>query len=103
MNALIDTILAVENDATQLLEKARAEAKTLEKKAESEIAALQEEINAKVAQQVTAFRETAERRHADDAAKEKQAAQDALAALERIPGAVVSKQVDMIVARFREI
>ncbi len=103
MNALIDTILSVENEANQLLEKARAEAKALEKKAAADIAALQQEMADKVVQKVAAFRETAERRHAEAAANEEQAGKQAVAALDTIPEAAISKQVNMIVARFCEI
>jgi len=103
MNLLIDSILSVENEANALIEQARTEAKALEKRADNEIAALQQEIAAKVEQQVAAFRETAVRRHEEEVAKEGAAARKALETVDRIPADLISRQVDKIVARFREI
>jgi F0F1-type ATP synthase membrane subunit b/b' len=103
MNLLIDSILSVENEANALIEQARAEAKALEKQADNEIAALQQEIAAKVEQQVAAFRETAGKRHEAEVAKEGIEARKALESVDRISGDLISRQVDKIVSRFREI
>jgi F0F1-type ATP synthase membrane subunit b/b' len=103
MNLLIDSILSVENEANALIEQARAEAKALEKRADNEIAALQQEIAAKVEQQVAAFRETAGKRHEAEVAKEGIEARKALESVDRISGDLISRQVDKIVSRFREI
>jgi F0F1-type ATP synthase membrane subunit b/b' len=103
MNLLIDSILSVENEANALIEQARAEAKALEKQADNEIAALQQEIAAKVEQQVAAFRETAGKRHEAEVAKEGIEARKALESVDRIPADLISRQVDKIVSRFREI
>lgn len=103
MNSLIENILAMENEANQVLERARAEATALEKKTSAEIAAIQQEATTKVGEQIAAFRETAERRHAEAVADTQSIAQQALQALDAIPGETLSRQVMQILNAFREI
>lgn len=103
MDSLIDRLLTVEGEAGAVIETARAEAKELDKQANAAIAAMRQEVSAEVDRKLAAFREELLKRHEVETAKQKAEAERALEEVGRVPEAVVSRQVEKAVARFREI
>lgn len=103
MDSLIDKLLAVEGEAGAVIEKARVEAKELDKQSNAAIAAMRQEVSAEVNRKLAAFREGLFKRHESESAKQKAEAEKALEEVGRVPEVVISRQVEKVVARFREI
>ncbi len=103
MDSLINKVLEVENEAAAIIEKAHAEAKEIEKRVGAELASFGKETAAKVEQRIVAFREEAMRRHEREAEKQAEEARKALEGVGHIPAELISRQVEKVVARFREI
>jgi len=103
MESLIDRLLSVENEAGAIIEKARVEAKEVEKQAKSDIAAVQKEVAATVEEKFAGFREQALSKHEKDVADQEAEARKTLEAISHVPADLISKQAEKIAARFREI
>jgi len=103
MNSLIDNVLSLENDASTIIEKARVEAKELEKRVSNDITKIQQESQAMLEKKLVSFREEAGRRHEQEVAQQAIKAQQMLEKVDSIPAALIEKQIEKIVNRFREI
>jgi hypothetical protein len=102
MESLIQNILSIENQANEILEKARGESREREKSALDQIAAIQQEIAGQVEARVGVFREAAEKQHKDDVAQAQAESQRALSAIDHIGQDVINRHVDRVVARYLE-
>jgi F0F1-type ATP synthase membrane subunit b/b' len=103
MESLVQNILSLENQANDLLEKARADAREHEKSAADKIAEIQQEISAQVESRVADFRAKAEQQHQEDVAQAQAESQRALAAVDHIGQEVIARHVDSVVARYLEL
>lgn len=103
MDSLIDRLLKLEGEAGAVIDKARAEAKELEKQTNADIAAMRKEVSVGVDRKSAAFREEALQRYEADAAQQKQEAEKVIESIGRVPEELISRQVEKVVARFREI
>ena len=79
MASLIENILSIENQANEIVAKAHAESKALEKGALAEIQRVRQEIDAQTEQRIEAFRKDAEQKHQATLAAEKEEAARRLA------------------------
>lgn len=102
MKTLVDHVLSIENEAAGILEVARAEAKRIEQDAGVGAAALRAAAATDAAQRVAAFREAAREKLERDIAAAEAEGKRALAALEHIRGETIERQVQRVIARFRE-
>lgn len=103
MNSLIDKLVSVESDANALIEQAKNEAKTIEKRVKDDIEAIQRELDAGLEQKIAAFRVEAQKRYEGEAQLQAEKARQMLAELDKIPASSVAAQVEKLVTRFREI
>jgi hypothetical protein len=103
MNSLIDRVLSVESEASAIIEKARADARELEKRSNIDIDVIHNEAAVQVEKKIAAFRDEATRKHEEEVAKQEVNARNALEEVDRISTGVIFKQVEKIVDRFREI
>ena len=103
MESLVQNIMSLENQANDLLEKARADAGDREKSAADKIAEIQQEIAAQVESRVAEFRASAEQQHQEDVAQAQVESQRALAAVDQIGQEVIARHVDSVVARYLEL
>lgn len=103
MKSLIDDILSLEGEANSVLERARVQAKDLEKGAEAQMAAIQEEVRAAAEQRIAQYRAEAEKKHQADLAQARSSNERALKSIEQISESAVAGQVRRVVARFREL
>lgn len=102
MASLIEDVLSIENQANEIVAKAHAESKNLEKTALTEIERVRQEIDAQTAQRVEAFRADALKRNQEALAAEKQEAARHIASLDRLDAGLVQKLSGMVVTKFRE-
>lgn len=103
MNSLIDRVLSVEEEACAIIEKARAEARELEKRAAVDISLIQKEALANVEKKIEAYREQALQKHEHDIAAQEAESRQVLESINQIPNSLIDAQIEKVVARFREI
>lgn len=103
MNSLIDNILSLEGEANSVLDRARAQAKEIEKDAEVQVAAIQEEVRTAAEQRIAQYRAEAEKKHQADLVQARAGHERALKSIEQISESAVAAQVQRVVARFREL
>ncbi|HOZ49946.1 MAG TPA: hypothetical protein PLO37_24430 [Candidatus Hydrogenedentes bacterium] len=100
MGSLIESIVSLEKEARDVVERARREAERLDSEAHAQIASARSEIAAQVDARIASARGDIEKKHRGDMAEADRAAQAALEAIERIPQSVIESQSARIVERF---
>lgn len=103
MNSLIERVLSVEDEAADIIEKARTEAKELEKQVKACIVQIHNDSRIKMEERMATFRTEALRRHEEALANQEIRARKAVEAVKSIPDDLLKKHVEKIVNRFREM
>lgn len=99
----MESIVALESEADSTVERARAEAKAMEKNAAEEVDAYRKKLADQTDQQISAFRLEMEEKHGRLVAQAKEELAQALSALDQIGAETLQKQIDRIVTRFSEL
>jgi vacuolar-type H+-ATPase subunit H len=102
MELLIDKIVSLESEANKIIEKARNDAKEMEKSVNTAIVAVQDELHKVLEKRVSDFRDEANLRQEKAIAEQSAETQRVLASVGSISNVVIAKQVDKIVNRFCE-
>lgn len=102
MASLIENVLSIENQANEIIAKAQAESKNLEKTALAEIERVRQEIDAQTEQRIEAFRADTAKTHEATLAQEKQLAEEQMASLDRLEPGLAQKLAGPIAAKLRE-
>lgn len=102
MEPLIESILGLENEADGILSAARADSAERERKAAQEAEAHRSQLEADVDRRLAAFEKEAEAKYKADVAQSEQELKASLESIDGIPTALFDKQVERVVARFRE-
>ncbi len=101
MASLIEDVLSIESRANDIIIKAHADAKNLEKSAQAEIDRAVAEIEARTAQRVEAYRRDAEEKQKAALAAEKADLACRTSVLERMDPAHIERMAGLVVAEFR--
>ena len=103
MSSLVENILAIEKEASDVVARAHEEAAAITKRASEEIAAYGATLAEATERRIAEFRRQAEARHQQDLVQATAEFNAALEAIERVPAEVVQKQVTYVVNTFREL
>jgi len=102
MQSLIDNIIALENEADEQIEKARAEAQKIRAAAEEELRLYREELARELEQRLKEMRQSAEKQFQQAVTDEEQRSKEALNTIANIPQNIIQSQIDRVLSRFRE-
>jgi hypothetical protein len=103
MVTLIKDVVGLESEAEAIVIQAHAEAKQLENAAEEEIVACRAELTGRTHRKIAEFQRYTEETYKRVLAEAEEELQAALDALDRIPHDKLSRQVDLIVSRFKDL
>lgn len=102
MEALIDTVLALEQEADRVIEQAHNSAKQIKSAAEEDLRTYREHLAHERQQRLQDMEQAAKDRFERISAEEEQRARDALKAITTIPQDRTESQIERILSRFRE-
>ena len=102
MTSLIDSVLALEEQADRMLANARLEADRIAQSASQDVARLCREIDREAAAKLESLRSAIEQQLAADLSHADAEQANSLAALDQIATVVIPKQADRIVNAFLE-
>ena len=102
MEPLIDTVLALEQEADRLIEQAHGLAKQIKSAAEEELRTYRDQLAHERQQRLQDMEQAAKDRFERVAAEEEGRAKDALKAIATIPQDMIESQIERILSRFRE-
>lgn len=103
MSGLVKDVVDLEAEADAVIEKARAEARELDRAVKRDIASYQDRVGTDLDARVQVYREEAEARHARMMADARDELERALRSLERVPEGTLRAQVDRILERCRSL
>lgn len=103
MSSLVENILAIEKEASDVVARAHGEAAAIAKRAGEEIAAYRATLAEATERRIAEFRLQAEARHQQDLAQAAAEFSATAEAIEHVPADVLQKQVTFIVNKFREL
>jgi len=101
MSSLVQSILTIENEASNVVARAHEEAAALAKQADEKIAAQRAALAEETARRIEEFRKSAAERHEKDLAGAEAAHRAALDAIDQIPQSRIQQEVDRIIDAFR--
>lgn len=103
MASLIESVVSLESQASQIVEAAHAQAKEIEGGVKAELRAQRSGIEEETSRRIEAFRAEAESRHNNEMAAAEGDFDAACHLIEGLDVQSVRKQIDLIIARFREL
>jgi hypothetical protein len=103
MASLMENVLSLEQEADALVAAAHAEAKDIEKQAETDLRARKEAIASETAHRIEEYKASAEARCREDLARAEREHEAATATLQTLDRKAISRQAENVVARFKEI
>lgn len=102
MAALIEDVVSLEKEADAIVAQARAEAKALEKIAVAEAEAYRRKLADETNRKISAFQRETEAKYEHSVAETGKDLNQALNAIDEIPGHTLKEQIDKIVAKLGE-
>jgi DNA-binding ferritin-like protein len=103
MAALVENIVALEKEADSIVERSRAEGKTMEKNAAEEVEAYRRKMAEETDQKISAYHQEMEKNHGRLIAQAEGELNQALQALDQIGADALKNQILRIVTRFSEL
>lgn len=103
MASLIENVVSLEVQAGKTVEAAHAQAKEIENGVKSELRRHQAALEEDTTRRVEAFRAEAEVRYQEELEKAKRDFEKACSRIEGLDDARIRRQVDRVLARFREL
>jgi vacuolar-type H+-ATPase subunit H len=103
MAALVEEVLSLEKEADEILTRARAEAKELEKLGLGEAEAYRRKLAEETDQKILSFRKETEEKYQGLIAEAEKNLSRALSAIDQIGSGTIKEQIDKIVIQFSEL
>ncbi len=103
MATLVEDIVSLEKEADQLVAKARAEAKEIEKSAIAEAEGYRQKLAVETDQKIAAYQREMEAKHQRLISEAQKELVKTLDAADRIPAETLRAQRDRIIGRFSEL